>query len=202
MMVISAAGEAFAEVSIIVALTGSTEALAGTTPALDGDGCQGETLGVDFADCVAGDAAFAGAFFGAAGSATTVAVAGFATWRGCAGTIAADAGLTSTEEAELVRATAGFVGGLAAGAGCVIAAGAGAAPGVTDGAPGEFVVSGAGFDAPMGGAGGVALGAGATLGVAATRGAAAGRAAAAMLATGFSASSRGRAGRAGKPAAG
>src|SRR5271155_2871620 len=144
MMVISATGEAFAEVSIMVALTGSTEALAATTLAFDGDGCQGETLGVAFADCVAEGAAFAGAFLGAAGSATTVAVAGFATCRGCAGTTAADAGFTSTEEAELVRATARFVVGPVAGAGCVIAAETGATPGATDGATAEFVVSGAG----------------------------------------------------------
>jgi len=69
-------GDAFADVSIILALTGGIVAFAETTVAVDADGCGTGVVTVAFAVCVV-ETGFVGAFLGAAGSATTVGALAF-----------------------------------------------------------------------------------------------------------------------------
>jgi len=105
-------GDAFADVSIILALTGATAAFAGTTVAVDAYGCEEGAVTVAFAVCVV-EAGFAGAFLGAAGSTTTVDPLAFSVGRVCDGGATADAGFTFTPTGELDEATAEFAGGVA-----------------------------------------------------------------------------------------
>ena len=110
----SADGDAFTDVSIILALTGATVAFAETTVAVDAYGCEAEAVAVAFAVCVA-EAGFAGAFLGAAGSTTTVDPLGFSVGRVREGVATADAGFTFTTTGEFGAAATAEVTGSVAG---------------------------------------------------------------------------------------